>query len=365
MSVLELSAVLAMAFVIAAPALVQFPGPPVTNGGRATRRNFLRFAAAAGLSAVVAGIASTLVPDNPTPIIIATANASLVGGPAYFWAAMRQLREHAIAPAWIASGAVSVTFVASGTVTAVIGGPTDGFVLRLILVAAGCTAVAIEAFSLPARTIVAFRLIGAVFAFYAVYSTVRTVMYFAVGEEAPAFQAVFSALTASVISIVLVVTLCLAVWSGDRALESRARQIEDRIDALRSGIASDGAVTVYDVRIPDLAIIRAAFGGPAAAAVDRAASTSLHALLPAAMHRERPGRHIVALTGDQWIEDIETVVKAATARAVPNLDYREAIEVSVTRYTVRSAEELAAVWPDVLATGTSITRASPASGAIP
>ena len=360
MSVLELSAVLAIAFVIAAPALVQAHAHPVPNGGRATRRYFLRFAAAAALSGVVAGLASALVPAHPVPIVIATANAALVGGPAYFWAGMRQLRNHSITPGWVASGAVGVTFIASATVTAVIGGPTDGFVLRLILVAVGCGGIAIEAFSLPARALAPFRLIGSVFAFYAGYSAIRTVMFFAVGEDSPAFQALFSALTASAISILLVVTLCVAVWWSERALETRARQIE----ALRSDIAAHGAVTVYEVDIPDLALIRAAFGGPAATAVDRAASMSLYELLPDATHRGRTGHHVVALAGDHRIDNLETVVKSATARAVPNLDYREAIEIRVTRFTVHSDEELTRVWPDGAPTGAISTTPSPAGGAL-
>lgn len=358
-----MSAVLAMAFVIAAPALVQFSARPVPNGGRATRRNFLRFAAAAALSGVIAGIASALVPDNPTPIIIAAANAALVGGPAYFWAGMRQLREHSMGPGWVASGAVAVTFVTSATVSSVIGGPTDGFVLRLILVAAGCGGVAVEALSAPARSLAAFRLIGSIFAVYAVYSAVRTVMFFAIGEEHPAFQALFSPLTASVLSIVLVVTLCVAVWWSDRALETRARQIEYRINSLRSDIVSHGAVTIYDVDIPDLALIRAAFGGTAAAAVDHAASMALHELLPDAVHRARIGHHLVALTGDRQIENLEATVKAATAHAVPTLDYREAIEVRITRHTAHSESELAGVWPDAAPMGAIVTPPSAAGGA--
>lgn len=364
MSVLELSAVLAIAVVIAAPALVQFPAASVPNGGRAARRNFLRFAAAAALSGVVAGIASALVPEHPTPIIIAAANAALVGGPAYFWAGMRQLRENSMAPGWVVAGAVAVTFVTSATVSAVIGGPTDGFVLRLILVAVGCGGVAVEAFRLPARTIAPFRLIGVIFAIYAAYSAIRIVLFFAVGESAPTFRTLFSPLTASVLSIALVTALCVAVWWSDRALETRARQIEYIINALRSDIASHGAVTVYVVEVPDLALIRAAFGGPAAVAVDRAASMALHELLPDAAHRGRVGRHVVAVSGDQRIENLDDVVKAATARAVPNLDYREAIEVSVTRYALRSEEELAAVWPDAAPPGTRDLKTSPAGGAI-
>lgn len=364
MSVLELSAVLAIAFVIAAPALIQLPGKPLPNGGRAARRYFLRFAAAAALSGVVAGITSALVPDQPMPIIIGAANAALVGGPAYFWAGMRQLRDTSITPGWVVSVAVAATFIASATVTAVIGGPTDGFVLRLILVAVGCGGVAIEAFRPPARDIAAFRLIGVIFAVYAVYSAIRTFMFFAVGEDSPAFQTVFSPLTASVLSILLVVTLCVAVWWSDRALETRARQIEYLINALRSDIASHGAVTVYDVEVPDLSLIRAAFGGPAATAVDRAAAMSLHELLPDAAHRGRVGRHVVALPGDQRIENLERVVKAATAHAVPNLDYREAIEIRITRYTLHSEAELAAVWPDAAPTATSDLKTRPAGGVV-
>lgn len=158
--------------------------------------------------------------------------------------------------------------------------------------------------------------------------------------------------------------LCVAVWWSDRALETRARQIEYIINALRSDIASHGAVTVYVVEVPDLALIRAAFGGPAAVAVDRAASMALHELLPDAAHRGRVGRHVVAVSGDQRIENLDDVVKAATARAVPNLDYREAIEVRVTRYALRSEEELAAVWPDAAPPGTRDLKTSPAGGAI-
>lgn len=351
MSVLELFALLAVALVISAPAIVQFQAQPAPNCGRAARRLFLRFSAAAALSGVVAGITSALVPDHPIPIVIATANAALVGGPAYFWAGMRQLRDQSVAPGWLASGAVAVTFVTSATVTAVIGGPTDGFVLRLVLVALGCGGIAAEAFTPPARTIPAFRLIGAVFALYAGYSAVRTFLYFAVGEQAPVFQALFTPLAASAISIPLVVVLCVAVWWSERALETRAAQIEFQIDALRSAIATRGAVTVYEVCIPDLSLIRAAFGGPAAAAVDRAASVALHEVLPDAVHRARTGRHFVALEGDQRVDAIEDVVKTAAARAVPHLDYREAIDVRVTRSTVRSPEELARVWPDVIPTG--------------
>ena len=70
------------------------------------------------------------------------------------------------------------------------------------------------------------------------------------------------------------------------------------------------------------------------------------------------------MSGDQRIEHLDDVVKAATAKAVPNLDYREAIEIRVTRYTLRSDEELAEVWPDAAPPTASGLNTSPAGGAV-
>lgn len=347
MSVLGLSAAAAVALLIVAPALIRVRAVALHSGSRSVRKLFLRFAAAAAVSGIVAGITVSAAATDPSPLVIAAANAAIVAGPAYFWAGMRQLRARSPLPGWLASGAIAVTFATSIAVTVPLAGPTDGFSLRLSLVALCCTAVATEAFLLPARTIAGFVVTGAAFAVYGAYSLARLVTFFAAGPESLPYQTLFSPLVAASVSVPLVLVLCGSVWWSDVRLAACADRIDETAAELRAQLARHGALTVYDIEIPDLSVIRAAFGSAAARAVDAAANRALRDALTDAVHRTDAGRHLAAVPGEAHGDLIDETLKDATARALPALDYREAIAVHVTHSTVRSEAELARVWPDI------------------
>lgn len=349
MSVLDVLAVLAVAALAAGPILIRPSASSVLSDegfGPLARRLFRRFAVLAGLAGLLAGVSTLWVSFQPDPCVVAATNASLVAGPAFFWAGMRQLRQPSIVPGWAASAAMVATFTASAIVSFEIGGVLDGTTMRLVLVALGCSAVATEAFLLPARSIPGFRVIGALFAIYGTYSLLRLLIWSAFGADNPLYRVWFAPVTVGSLSLILVSALIAAtVWS-DHTLGERARRLETLSRRLNEYLAR-GPVTVYRVAIPDLPLVRAAFGSPAAVAVEWAARSALSTATENALSRHTPEAIYAALPGDVHVGGLEESVTRAAGRAVPGLDYREALDVQFARAVVHSSAELAAVWPEM------------------
>lgn len=348
MSVLELSSILAAVVLVAAPLLVRIPASARPAGPTLVRIQFLRFALLAAASGAVAGVSLAMSATAASGPLFALTNAALVGGPAYFWAGMRQLRHPSMTPGWTAAVAVGVTYVLSLSATLVpLPEGADGTLLRLALVMIGCGAAAAESFRRPAREVKGFLLAGTLFAIYAGYSLVRLTAWLAVGPSSSLYQEWFSVLAAAILSIPLVVGLCIAIWWSDRTLAARADELEATARTIREELSAVGALTVYEITIPDLALIRVAFGSAAADAVDAAAAQSLRGSAPAGHRYDQPGRHLLALPGDVTIAEIGADAARAASHAVPTLDYREAIEVRTQRHLITSEDALEGLWPDV------------------
>ncbi len=349
MSVLDVVAVLTVAALVAAPALVRPSASSSSSDegfGPLARRLFRRFALVAAFSGLLAALSSVWISFHADAYIVAATNASLVAGPAYFWAGMRQLREPSITPGWMAAASTAATFVATAIVSGEVGEVLDGTTMRLVLVAVGCTAVAVEAFLLPARSVPGFRVIGVLFAIYGTYSLLRLLIWSALGATHPLYLLWFAPAAAGGLSLILVVALILStVWS-DHTLGERARRLEAVSRRLAEHLIR-GPVTVYRVTIPDLPLVRTAFGSAAANAVEWAARRALQAETGNAISRHTPDALYAALPGDVDIAGLEEEVARAAGRAVPGLDYREAIDVQLTRTLVRTPSELAAVWPEL------------------
>jgi hypothetical protein len=126
--------------------------------------------------------------------------------------------------------------------------------------------------------------------------------------------------------------------------------------------ATSGGLNFTDDYVSGSVVTITAVPEPATLAL--AAAASLGRAAPEGIRHDEVGRHLVAITGDVVIADLGDQAARAASGAVPTLDYREAIEVRVTLYALRSEEELAAVWPDAAPPGTRDLKTSPAGGAI-
>lgn len=362
MSVLELSSILVAVMLVTAPLVVRARPSAHSTPASVSRVMFLRFFLVAAISGMIAAVTVALGEQTPSAPLAGLANAAIVAGPTYFWAGMRQLRRPSLTPGWVAALATGVTFVVSTIAGLLTDVDSDGTGFRLALVTLGCAAVAAEAFTRPARRVPGFVASGIIFAVYGAYTLARLLGGFALGPDSSVYQYWFSALSAAIVTIPLVIATCATVWWIDRTLIARTERIESTIRALRRSLDSAGALTVYEISIPDLALIRVAFGMRAADAVNAAAAASLGRAAPDGIRHDDAGRHLLAIAGDVVIADLGAQAARAASGAVPTLDYREAIEVTWTRHVVRTEQELARLWPDVTDPTTDPSNAKDAAG---
>lgn len=278
MSATELSALLTVCLLATGAALALR-----TDGlrDRGPRGVLLRYAAVAGVAAVLCAL-MTLAAERDGPVLaLAIANGSMVFAPAVLWVALRRLNGRSRSAMWVALALAGVVAAAAPLL-----GEAGSGIAKSVGLALVCVLASVEAWTQPVSRLVGARAVQAVAVGYGLYSALRVAAMICIGEDAVRPGGVLTPVS-TLVSVAAVAVLCVGIGRmaadlgrAGGAGHARIRDVSGLRAWVRTQLAAGNPVTIITLSLPDLPLIRIAHGSGRAASVEDALCRAVRELAP-------------------------------------------------------------------------------------
>lgn len=310
--------------------------PRIGQRAAAGADTLVRLSAVAAVSSAISSLMYVVYFAVATPITLAAGDAFMAAAPWLLWASVRAVADvHRYRVSLIVAVAVpSVTAALSLTLP-----PELSSDIKLVLMAIGCLLTFVETRRGVVHATPGSALVGGAALAYGVFCVLRVVGTAVLGEASVVYRQALDTNAASVAGGVAVIFCAAGVIMMRLALVPRGtrRSSADDIGQLARALLQQGQVlTAVTVRLRDLGMIRAAYGGGVADQVAKAGVDSTAAALPDALIASSPsGGTVVALTvGRRRTAAAAESIRRGFGQRVPAMEGADAGELEVTRATV-------------------------------